>query len=61
VLYYIFYNNPILKGDKLKTLLISKVTDVAMLNCSGESVLSAVYKETTVEEFVGKNVIPAKE
>jgi hypothetical protein len=37
------------------------VTDVAMLNCSGESVLSAIYKKTTVEEFVGKNVIPAKE
>ena len=31
-----------------------------MLYCSGESVLSSFYNETPIEEFVGKNFIPAQ-
>jgi hypothetical protein len=52
-------NNPLLISDKLRKLLILKVTHVAMLYCSGESVLSSFYNETPIEEFVEKNLIPA--
>jgi hypothetical protein len=53
-------NNPLLISDKLRKLLTSEVTHVAMLYCSGESVLSSFYNETPIEEFVGKNFIPAQ-
>lgn len=53
-------NNPLLISDKLRKLLISEVTCVVMLYCSGESVLSSFYNETPIEEFVGKNFIPAQ-
>jgi hypothetical protein len=53
-------NNPLLISDKLRNLLISEVTHVFMLHWSGEPVLSSFYNETRIEEFVGKNLIPAQ-
>jgi len=47
-------------SDKLRKLLISEVTHMAMLYCSGWSLLGFFYNETPTEEFLGKNFIPAQ-
>jgi hypothetical protein len=39
---------------------MKELTYMAMLYCSGESVLSSFYNETPTEEFVGKNFTPAQ-